>query len=165
MQPVAELTTGKILRGASDHDLAIAITAPHGKASARPPLTLAIVIDRSGSMSGEPMENAKRAASQLIGQLEASYAFTVVTYSSSDQVVMPMSRASDANKGAARAAIARIYDDGGTCISCAVPLHTTRTGRSRSISTSFRYRIAWEMPVPSMRIVLVSRSMAALARA
>jgi len=56
-------------------------------------------------MSGEPMQNAKEAASRLIGQLDAADAFTVVTYSTSDEIVMPMSAPTDSNKAAARAAI------------------------------------------------------------
>jgi Ca-activated chloride channel family protein len=85
---------------------------------ARPPLSLAIVIDRSGSMHGPPIENAKAAALSVLRQLAARDAFSVVTYSSSSETVLPMQRATDANKAAARAAIEAIDDDGGTCISC-----------------------------------------------
>ena len=126
----ARLTSTRILRGARSEHLAVTITAPRGQAAFRPPLSLAVVIDRSGSMSGEPMQNAKAAAARLVSQLDASDAFSIVTYSSSDETVMPMVRATDANKRAAMAAIADIYDDGGTCISCGLVRGANELARS-----------------------------------
>jgi Ca-activated chloride channel family protein len=120
MRVSARLVTGRILPGTQEHNLAVTITAPAATetAIARPPLSLAIVIDRSGSMHGAPIENARVAALSMLRQLDARDAFTVVTYSSSSETVIPMERATDANKAAARAAIETIDDDGGTCISC-----------------------------------------------
>ncbi len=118
MQLSARFTTGKTLVGSHDEDLAIAITAPGGRAPIRPPLSVAVVIDRSGSMEGAPIANAKAAAAQLVDRLDDGDAFTIITYSSGDETVMAMSRATPANKAAAHAAIAQIHDDGGTCISC-----------------------------------------------
>lgn len=114
----ARLTSKKILGG--DQDIAVTIRMPGGSARVRPPLSLAIVIDRSGSMEGAPLANAKAAATKLVEQLEARDAFTIVTYSSGVETVVPMTRATSDGKNAARAAIEQIWDDGNTCISCGI---------------------------------------------
>jgi len=113
----ARMGSTQVLPGESH--IAVSIQMPQLHATqTRPPLSLAIVIDRSGSMEGEPLMNAKLAAAQLIDQLSDRDAFTVITYSSSDEIVMPMVRASAENKATARGKIQMIWDDGNTCISC-----------------------------------------------
>jgi Ca-activated chloride channel family protein len=117
----AGIATWRILVGAHEQNLAVTIGAPDPVSDvsvARPPLSLAIVIDRSGSMHGAPIENAKAAALSVLRQLASRDAFSIVTYSSRSETVLPMQGATDANKVAARAAIEAIDDDGGTCISC-----------------------------------------------
>ena len=114
----ARLTSTEILGG--EQDIAITIAMPDVATRIRPPLSLAIVIDRSGSMEGTPLANAKAAAARLVDELDERDAFTIVTYSSSDDTVVPITRATHEGKAAARAAIARIWDDGNTCISCGI---------------------------------------------
>ena len=116
----ARLASKQILVNAGSQDIAVMIQMPGNGEAARPPLSLAVVIDRSGSMNGAPLRNAERAAAELVDQLRPEDAFTIVTYSSGDETVFPMARASTANKAAAKAAIEHIIDDGGTCISCGI---------------------------------------------
>jgi Ca-activated chloride channel homolog len=114
----ARLTSAEIV--GSEQDIAVTIRMPGGRVTQRPPLSLAIVIDRSGSMEGTPLADAKAAAANLISHLDERDAFTVVTYSSGDETVVPMTRATSSNKTAAFAAIEQIWDDGNTCISCGI---------------------------------------------
>jgi Ca-activated chloride channel family protein len=114
----ARLTSSEIV--GREQDIAVTITMPGAATRSRPPLSLAVVIDRSGSMEGTPLANAKAAAANLVAQLDERDAFTIVTYSSADETVVPMVRATAANKAAARDAIDKIWDDGNTCISCGI---------------------------------------------
>ncbi|HEY6178185.1 MAG TPA: VWA domain-containing protein, partial [Kofleriaceae bacterium] len=117
----ARLASRRILPGAQPQNLAVTITAPNlptDVSLGRPPLSLAIVIDRSGSMHGAPIANARAAALSMLRQLDERDAFSVVTYSSHAETVIAMERANEANKLAAQAAIETIDADGGTCISC-----------------------------------------------
>src|SRR3954470_18252494 len=90
----AKLTSTKILAG--DQDIAVTIQMPSVDEMVRPPLSLVVVLDRSGSMHGEPLDNAKRAAATLIDKLDPKDAFAIVTYSDSDQLVLAMDRATAA---------------------------------------------------------------------
>src|SRR6185436_9795440 len=87
----AKLTSRKILGG--DQDIAVTITMLDGRPRARPPLSLAIVIDRSGSMEGEPLANAKAAAARLVDRLDERDAFSIITYSTDVETVVPIARA------------------------------------------------------------------------
>ena len=55
----------------------------------RPPLNLALVIDRSGSMSGQPLHMARQAAQVAIRQLQAQDRVSVVTFDSTVDTLIP----------------------------------------------------------------------------
>ena len=64
-------------------DVLVRVQAPDAPKTGlpeRPPLNLALVIDRSGSMSGEPLHEAKRCAALMIESLKASDHASVVAY-------------------------------------------------------------------------------------
>lgn len=60
---------------------------PASSAPARQPLRLAVVIDRSGSMSGEPLHEALRCAEYIANGLQPADRLAVVLYD--DEVQVP----------------------------------------------------------------------------
>jgi Ca-activated chloride channel family protein len=58
-------------------------------AGTRPPASLEVVLDRSGSMSGPPLEGAKKALVSLVHRLDPQDHFGLVTFDDTAQVVVP----------------------------------------------------------------------------
>lgn len=58
----------------------------------RAPLNLALVVDRSGSMEGEPLDYVKRACGYVVDLLEPSDILSVITFEEQVQVLMPARR-------------------------------------------------------------------------
>ena len=53
------------------------------------PLNLAIVIDRSGSMAGQPLEEAKKSAVFIVNKMRSIYRIAIVVYDNNANVVVP----------------------------------------------------------------------------
>ena len=75
-------------------DLLLTIEPPQqpmdgGQQQQRPPLNLALVIDRSGSMAGSKLSHARKAARFLVGQLSSRDRLAIVTFDDEAEVVMP----------------------------------------------------------------------------
>lgn len=83
--------------------------------AARPPRTLQVVLDRSGSMGGPPLDAAKRALHDLVGRLDAQDRFGLVTFDDEVEVVVPCTPVGDG--AAARHAIAGVRPGGMTNLS------------------------------------------------
>lgn len=75
-------------------------------AGRRMPLNLALIIDRSGSMEGEPLEFVKRACAYVVDLMDPNDILSVVTFSESVDVVMPARRV--VNKALIKENIGRI---------------------------------------------------------
>jgi Ca-activated chloride channel family protein len=77
----------------SSLELLISIATPELpaelQAQPRPPLNLALVIDRSGSMSGRKLSYARKAARFLASELTARDRLAIVAFDDQVQVVMP----------------------------------------------------------------------------
>ncbi|MGB9877164.1 MAG: vWA domain-containing protein [bacterium] len=60
-----------------------------GTPQIRAPLNLCLVIDRSGSMEGEPLEHTKKACAYVVDLLEPEDILSIVTFAEDVQVIMP----------------------------------------------------------------------------
>ncbi|HYG23156.1 MAG TPA: VWA domain-containing protein, partial [Verrucomicrobiae bacterium] len=92
-------------------DLAAAERTKRGK---RTPLNLAVVLDRSGSMTGAKLEKAKQAATQLVDRLDSEDVFSLIAYSDNARVLIPARRVDD--KSELRREIAKIEAGGSTAL-------------------------------------------------
>ena len=61
----------------------------------RAPVNIAIVLDKSGSMSGDKIAKAKEAAIMAIGRLNCNDIISVITYDSGVHVLVPATKVSD----------------------------------------------------------------------
>ncbi len=87
-------------------------TAPVGNPDLMPPLNLVLVIDRSGSMSGDRIAKVKDSLHALIGRLRATDRVTVVSFSDSARV--DLEPCDKTKKKKIRQAIERIDAGGST---------------------------------------------------
>jgi Ca-activated chloride channel homolog len=83
---------GALLAGGGEGDalLRLAVDASETSTSTEQPLTLSLVIDRSGSMSGAPLGYAKQAALHALDLLRPGDAVAVVTFEDDVDVVVPI---------------------------------------------------------------------------
>jgi len=91
---------------------ALPLTSRYEKEKQKPSLAMVLVIDKSGSMSGAPIELARasaKAAAELLGSQDQ---ISVVGFDSATRVILPMTIAAD--KGTVLNAIDSLTADGGT---------------------------------------------------
>ncbi|MGZ3460895.1 MAG: vWA domain-containing protein, partial [Archangium sp.] len=124
-----------ITPGSTDLFVTVDLTGAQVPGSQRTPVNLAVVIDRSGSMSGYKLQQAKQAARQLVGLLGPEDRLAIVHYGS-DVKSLPSLPATPANRERMLQFIEGIWDDGGTNIGAG--LHA---GRSHVAAARGDYRV------------------------
>jgi Ca-activated chloride channel family protein len=104
-----------IVPGASqDVVFSIDVTGANIKNPKRLPLNLAVVLDRSGSMSGAKIEQARQAAMLLVDQLEEKDIFSLIVYDNDVNVLIQSQPVRDKQK--IRSQIQSIKSGGSTAL-------------------------------------------------
>jgi Ca-activated chloride channel homolog len=109
------LERGKVGPRGGDTNLRVALRSTLAT-PARAPLSIHLVLDVSGSMRGDAMDNAKKAADALVDKLDAGDDFSLTTFSTDAKTIV-RDAAVGPNRAAIHKTIANVEADGGTNIS------------------------------------------------
>ena len=116
-----DLERGKLPPSGGPFHVRLSLRSTADKPSGRPHLSVHLVLDVSGSMAGESIARARAAARALVDKLAPSDDFSLVTFSSDAQTLVP-----DGPVGARRESIKRtidaIHEGGGTNIGAGLTL-------------------------------------------
>jgi Ca-activated chloride channel family protein len=109
------LSAGKILRGTGGEVFAtFDLAADAAPVSQRQPLNLALVIDRSGSMEGDKIQQAQAAALALIDRLDERDRIALIQYDDAAQVLVPSVKADREGKQHLAGAVRALRPGGAT---------------------------------------------------
>jgi Ca-activated chloride channel family protein len=104
----------------------------------RKPSDVLVVLDVSGSMSGQKLEYAKQALHQLIDRLDGDDRFALVSYASEAQLLFPLAPASERARAQLHGIASGLVTLGGTNMSAGLDLGIAELARRGDHSRSAR---------------------------
>lgn len=119
MKPTLNTRTSRRLvprDATSERFLEVRIDTPVREDKERAPLNLALVIDRSGSMSGEKLARAKQAAEHVLDQLRDRDRVSIVVYDHEVNTIAPSEAATEEHIRRCRSALREIHSGGTTAL-------------------------------------------------
>lgn len=119
-------------RGPSETFLLVEVAAPEATSvQARAPVSVSIVIDRSGSMKGQRLTNAIAAARGMLSRLRPDDTISLVAYDDEAELLVAPTTVDRVDRLAFERALTGLRSGGHTCISCGIDLARAQV-RSRS---------------------------------
>ena len=139
----ADLVQDKVLKG-SDGQISVSLrlNAADNPRTDHQPIEhadLVIVLDRSGSMAGQKLDDARQAVVQLIDRMTDKDRLALVTYSNGVQTLSPLTAMHEENRTHLKTVVAQITADGGTNLGGGLKsgietmLQTPANGRQRRV--------------------------------
>lgn len=113
-------------------ELVVGAKEPKSERPARVPTDLLVILDRSGSMAGAKLEQARAAVRELVTQLGREDRFGLVTYSNEATLVIPLAAADAEARTRWFTTLAGITADGGTNMSSGLDLGLDTIEQARS---------------------------------
>lgn len=94
----------------------VATSRPRPADASRTPVSIGIVIDRSGSMEGRKIDVAKRAAIEIVNRLHDGDEVALTVFDNVTEVLLPRTRVDAATRARFRELVSAVYARGGTAL-------------------------------------------------
>jgi Ca-activated chloride channel family protein len=137
LQPSVNNTNVDASKSSSQRLMAISVSAIGETIDSRVPLNLCLILDHSGSMKGQPVENVKRAAWLLVEKLRDQDRLSIVVFNHRAEVLLSNQNVVDRDH--IKQQINRLSANGGTSIDEGLRLgiEELAKGRKDTISQAF----------------------------
>jgi Ca-activated chloride channel family protein len=137
LQPSVNNTNVDASKSSSQRLMAISVSAIGETIDSRVPLNLCLILDHSGSMKGQPVENVKRAAWLLVDKLRDQDRLSIVVFNHRAEVLLSNQNVVDRDH--IKQQINRLSANGGTSIDEGLRLgiEELAKGRRDTISQAF----------------------------